>query len=249
MTKWIDARVIEVKKWKYPLFSLILHAKISPFIAGQFAKIVIFKNEKKIQRAYSYVNSPKDKNLEFYIACIKNGKITNALYKLMPGNNIVISKKSFGFFTLKEVPQTENLWMISTGTAIGPYLSMLQDGGKEIKKFKKIILIHAVRYINQLNYLNVINKIKLQYGSKFIFQKIVSREKNKECLFGRIPKLLLNNEIEKKIHVKINSNNTHIMLCGNPSMLKNTYKVLKEKYDLQKNLRRRKGHITMENYW
>ncbi|BGI51616.1 MAG: ferredoxin--NADP(+) reductase [Buchnera aphidicola (Ceratovacuna japonica)] len=250
MTDWIKATVIKIKKWKFPLFSIILNAKISPFIAGQFTKIAILKNKKKIQRAYSYVNSPKNKNLEFYITYVKNGIITKKLYNLKPGKIVMISKKSFGFFTLKEIPSTRNLWMISTGTAIGPYLSILQDDNEEIKKFKKIILIHAVRYKNQFNYKNIIKKIMFKHKNNFIFQKIVSREKlNKKYLFGRIPKLFSNDSIEKITKTKINNKNSHFMICGNPNMVKDTNKILIEKYKLKKNLRKNPGHITNENYW
>ncbi|WP_343184026.1 ferredoxin--NADP reductase [Buchnera aphidicola (Ceratovacuna keduensis)] len=250
MTDWIEANVIKIKKWKFPLFSIIINAKILPFIPGQFTKIAIFENEKKIQRAYSYVNSPKNKNLEFYIAYVKNGIITKKLYNLNPGNKIMISKKSFGFFTLKEIPKTKNIWMISTGTAIGPFLSILQNGGKEIKKFNRIILIHAVRYKNQFNYKKIIKKIKLKYNNNFLFQKIVSREKlGKNYLFGRIPELFNNNTIEKKINININNKNSHFMICGNPNMVKDTRKILIKKYKLKKNLRKKPGNITTENYW
>ncbi|WP_343154769.1 FAD-binding oxidoreductase [Buchnera aphidicola (Pseudoregma panicola)] len=249
MTEWIEATIIKIKKWKFPLFSIIVNAKILPFKAGQFTKIAILKNGKKIQRAYSYVNSPKNKNLEFYVTYVKNGVITKHLYDLNPGNKIIISKKSFGFFTLTEIPKTKYLWMISTGTAIGPYLSILQYGGKEIKKFNKIILIHAVRYKNQLNYKKILKKIKLKYNN-FIFQKVVSREKlNKKYLFGRIPKLLNDNVIEKKMNIKINNKNSHFMICGNPDMVKDTKQILIKKYKLKKNLRKLPGNITTENYW
>ncbi|WP_343188204.1 ferredoxin--NADP reductase [Buchnera aphidicola (Ceratoglyphina bambusae)] len=248
MTTWIKAKVIKIKKWNFPLFSITLHANILPFIAGQFAKIGVIHNGKKIQRAYSYVNSPKEKNLEFYITYVKNGLITKMLYKLNVNDEIMISKESFGFFTLKEIPKRKNLLMISTGTAIGPYLSILQDGS-DTKKFKKIILIHAVRYKNQFNYKNIIKKIKKKYKNKFKFQRITSRKIYKKCLFGRITTLLNNDKIEKSIGIKINSKNFHVMLCGNPNMLKDTYKILKNKYNLEKHLRKKPGNITMENYW
>ncbi|WP_343189934.1 ferredoxin--NADP reductase [Buchnera aphidicola (Astegopteryx bambusae)] len=249
MNNWTTATVVKVKKWKFPLFSLVVNAKILPFKAGQFTKIAIFQNGKKIQRAYSYVNSPKDKNIEFYIAYIEDGILTKKLFNLKIKDKILIHKKSFGFFTIENIPKTKHLWMISTGTAIGPYLSILQHGGKKIKKFKKIILLNAVRYKKHFNYKNIIKKISQKYKNKFIFKKIISREKCEKCLFGRIPNLLLTNKIEKKIKIYINPNDSHIMLCGNPKMLKDTKKILEEKYNLKKHLIKKPGNITMENYW
>jgi ferredoxin--NADP+ reductase len=40
-----------------------------------------------------------------------------------------------GFFVLEEVPDCDTLWMLATGTAIGPYLSILQEG-KDLDRFK-----------------------------------------------------------------------------------------------------------------
>ncbi|MDE5285896.1 MAG: ferredoxin--NADP(+) reductase, partial [Buchnera aphidicola] len=107
---------------------------------------------KKITRSYSYVNAPSNQVLEFYIIRIKNGKLSNILYNLKKNDKIFIKKQSYGFFTLKEVPYCKFLWMFATGTAIGPYLSILQEE-QNIDRFKKIILIHAVRYYNDLSYL------------------------------------------------------------------------------------------------
>ena len=42
--------------------------------------------------------------------------------------------------------------------------------------------------------------------------------------------------------------NTHVMLCGNPDMLRDTTIELK-KIGIEKHRRRSPGHITTENYW
>ncbi|WP_343153633.1 FAD-binding oxidoreductase [Buchnera aphidicola (Mindarus keteleerifoliae)] len=247
MTKWIRAKVLKIKKWSPNLFSLILKAKIAPFIPGQYNKLLLNKKS-SIQRAYSYVNSSNKQNLEFYILLIPNGKMTPFLYSLNVNEKIYISKESFGFFTIREIPKKEILWMFSTGTAIGPYLSILQEK-KEILRFKKIVLIHAIRYFKDLNYLPLINNIKKQYGEKFSFISVTSREKNKNSLFGRIPKLIENNSIENKLNLKIQKETSHIMLCGNPNMVKDTIKLLYNIKNMRKHLRRKCGEITSENYW
>ncbi|MBZ2279596.1 MAG: FAD-binding oxidoreductase, partial [Buchnera aphidicola] len=135
--------------------------KISSFDAGQFTQLSLYdpSTKKKITRAYSYVNAPSDKKLEFYIIRVKNGKLSNLLYNLKQNDKIFIKKKSSGFFTLNEIPSCKFLWMFATGTAIGPYLSILQEG-KNINKFKKIILIHAVRYYCDLSYLPLMKQLE-----------------------------------------------------------------------------------------
>ncbi|AAM68098.1 ferredoxin--NADP(+) reductase [Buchnera aphidicola] len=257
MNPWINANVLKVHKWTQNLFSLILNAEIAPFQAGQFTKLALneeninFSNnvkKKKIQRAYSFVNAPSNKNLEIYIVRILNGKLSNLLYNLKSGDNLFIKEKSFGFFTLDEIPNCKTLWMFATGTGIGPYCSILQEY-KNINRFKNIILIHAVRYQNELTYLPLMKQLYKSYNGKLKIETIVSREKNHNSLYGRIPLLLQNQILEKKIGLKINRNDSHVMLCGNPAMVKDTYLFLQKDRCMQKNLRRKHGHITMENYW
>ncbi|AYN24520.1 FAD-binding oxidoreductase [Buchnera aphidicola] len=257
MNPWINANVLKVHKWTENLFSLILHASISPFQAGQFTKLALNEEnitssnniqKKKIQRAYSFVNAPSNKNLEIYIVRVPNGKLSNLLYNLKSGDSLFIKKNSFGFFTLDEIQTCETLWMFATGTAIGPYCSILQEG-KDVNRFKNIVLIHAVRYKNDLTYLPLMKELHKKYNGKLKIETILSREKIDNSLHGRIPFLLKNQILEKKIGLKINSNNSHVMLCGNPFMVKDTYLFLQENRLMKKNLRRKRGHITMENYW
>ncbi|AZP36419.1 Ferredoxin--NADP reductase [Candidatus Annandia adelgestsuga] len=246
--EWIKAKVKKINIWNNNLFSIILKAKINNFIAGQFVRLTTLKSKNNIRRAYSYVNSPNNKNLEFYIVKINSGNLSNELYNLKKNDYILITKESFGFFTLNEIPKCKNLWMFSTGTAIGPYLSILQYK-KNLTFFKNLILVHAVKFIKDLSYLILINNLKKKYKNKLKVILIVSREKSNISILGRIPKLISNGVIEKKTNIKINKKNDHIMLCGNPNMIIETQKLLKKKYNMKKNLRRIPGNITIENYW
>jgi len=251
MNPWINADILMVKRWTKNLFSLILSAPIEPFLAGQFTKLALYKdssNKDKIQRAYSYVNAPHEKEIEIYIVRVLNGQLSNLLYNLQSGDKILIKKKSFGFFIIDEIPDCETLWMFATGTAIGPYCSILKEG-KNLNRFKNIILIHAVRYQNELIYLPLMKQLQKKYNGKLKIQTILSREKNESSLTGRIPFLLQSEILEKNIGLIIHPKTSHVMLCGNPFMVKDTYLFLKNNRNMEKHLRRKKGHITMENYW
>ncbi|WP_343154232.1 FAD-binding oxidoreductase [Buchnera aphidicola (Aphis aurantii)] len=250
MNPWIDAEILKIKKWTKNLFSIFLKANISEFQAGQFTKLALFDSDtnKKIQRAYSFVNAPSNKNLEIYIARIKNGKLSNLLYNLKKGDNVFIKKYSFGFFILNEIPTCEILWMLATGTAIGPYCSILEEN-KDLDRFKHVVLVHAVRYQNELTYLPLMQKLHSKYNGKLKIQTIVSREKNNNSLLGRIPFLLQTEILEKKIGLEMNCKNSHVMLCGNPNMVKETCSLLHTLKNMNKHLRKKNGHITTENYW
>ncbi|QCI19563.1 ferredoxin--NADP(+) reductase [Buchnera aphidicola] len=250
MSIWTTAKIIRIKKWTDQLFTVFMTAKIDNFIAGQFSKISILTgNTKRIQRAYSYVNPPNNNILEFYISRISEGCLSPTLYSLKPKDKVFITKKSFGCFTLNNISSCKILWMIATGTAIGPYLSILQQKNEEIKKFKHIILIHAVRYSQDLTYSSTIQKLEKIYYGKLIFKSIVSREKTKASLFGRIPNLLINQQLEKSVNYFISPHTSHVMLCGNPNMVKETCDVLQKNYKMKKNFKKNHGNISSENYW
>ncbi|WMY94927.1 MAG: ferredoxin--NADP(+) reductase [Arsenophonus sp.] len=248
MTTWIKGKIIKNHKWNNSLFSLIIHASIEPFIPGQFAKLALEINGERIQRAYSYVNAPNEKKLEFYLIKVPYGKLSPHLAVLNPGDSIYITKKSAGFFLLEKLPTSRTLWMLSTGTAIGPFLSILQFG-KDLSRFHKIILVHAVRYSKDLSYLSLIKKLEKKYQGKLKIQTIVSRENIPGALKGRIPQLIENGELEKSVQTTISVSNSHVMLCGNPNMVKDTQNLLKIQRGMKKNLRSQTGQITSEQYW
>ncbi|CAL4325123.1 Flavodoxin/ferredoxin--NADP reductase [Buchnera aphidicola (Chaitophorus populicola)] len=250
MTVWIKAKIQKIKYWKKNLLYLSLKASINKFIAGQFSKIRIenLNKNQKIQRAYSFVNPPHSNKIEFFITLIQQGEMSKKLIKLKEKQEILISKESYGFFTLKEIQKSKMLWMFSTGTAIGPYLSILQEK-KDTEKFEKIILVHSVRYFSDLKYLNLINNIHKLYKGKLLVIITITRENKKNFYYGRIQKLLLNKSLEKKLSVNINKENSNIMLCGNPNMVEDLFKFFVKEKKMTKNLRRKPGNITRENYW
>ncbi|XRX42633.1 MAG: ferredoxin--NADP reductase [Buchnera aphidicola (Eriosoma harunire)] len=249
MNRWLNGTVFKITKWTKFLFSIIIRAPIKPFSAGQFNQLAMINtNGKTIQRAYSYVNSPNNCNLEFYITLIPQGTFTNYLYKLKPGDNILINKNSFGFFTIDNIHNCDILWMFASGTGIGPFLSILQEG-TWVCKFKKIILIHSVKYVNDLTYISLINHFKKLYKNRFIFEAITSQEYTHRFLHGRITDFIHNNQLEIKIGYEIQPKTSHVMICGNPNMVKHMKLLLQTTKKLRKNLKKTPGQITTENYW
>ncbi|MGP1956512.1 MAG: ferredoxin--NADP(+) reductase [Arsenophonus sp. NC-PE1-MAG3] len=248
MPNWVTGKIIKNHKWTDSLFSLILEAPIKSFIAGQYAKLALEINDHRIQRAYSYVNAPNDKQLEFYLVSVPEGKLSPQFETLKPGDSIYITEEASGFFVLKELPDCEILWMLSTGTAIGPFLSILQLG-ENLARFKQMILVHAVRYAEDLSYLPLMKKLEKKYQGKLKIQTIVSREKKIGSLTGHIPALIESGQLEQVVKVKIDPSTSHVMLCGNPQMVKDTQQLLKTQRGMNKHLRRKAGQVTSEQYW
>jgi len=245
--KWIKGEVVSVKHWTESLYSIRIAAPEVKFIAGQYTKIALSIDNKLVARPYSFVNSPNDEFLEFYSVSVPNGPLSSALQKLKNGDQINVGPNGNGFLILNEIPEVENIWMLATGTGIGPYLSILKTA-ESWTKFNKVVLVHAVRYTKELTYQKVINELKDKYGERLKYITYVSREDSPNSLKGRIPDSIANGVLQKKAGVTISQGGSHIMLCGNPEMVKDTTIQLKN-IGLKKHRRSSPGHITTENYW
>ncbi len=196
MADWVTGKVTKVQNWTDALFSLTVHAPINPFTAGQFTKLGLEIDGERVQRAYSYVNAPDNPNLEFYLVTVPQGKLSPRLAALKPGDEVQVVSDASGFFVLDEVPDCETLWMLATGTAIGPYLSILQYG-QDVTRFKNLVLVHAARFAADLSYLPLMLELQQRYEGKLRIQTVVSRESVPGSLTGRVPALIENGELEK----------------------------------------------------
>ncbi|MEN4770852.1 ferredoxin--NADP(+) reductase [Duffyella gerundensis] len=248
MAEWVNATVKEVKNWTDSLFSLVVNAPVDPFIAGQFAKLGLEIDGQRVQRAYSYVNAPNNPDLEFYLVDVPDGKLSPRLHALQAGDSLMVTKEAAGFFVIDEIPQCDTLWMLATGTAIGPYLSILQQG-ENLARFQHIVLVHATRYAADLSYLPLMQQLQQSYGDKLRIQTVVSREQVAESLTGRVPALIESGELESRVGLTIDAESSHVMLCGNPQMVRDTQQVLMTSREMRKHLKRKPGHITSEHYW
>ncbi|WP_039055232.1 ferredoxin--NADP(+) reductase [Enterobacter sp. Bisph1] len=248
MAEWVTGKVTKVQFWTDALFSLTVHGPVRPFTAGQFAKLGLEIDGERVQRAYSYVNAPSNPDLEFYLVIVPEGKLSPRLAALQPGDEVQLVSEAAGFFVLEEVPECETLWMLATGTAIGPYLSILQEG-KDLERFKNLVLVHAVRYAADLSYLPLMLELQKRYEGKLRIQTVVSREAISGSLTGRVPALIESGALEEAVGLEMKAETSHVMLCGNPQMVRDTTQLLKDSRQMAKHLRRRPGHITAEHYW
>jgi len=61
--------------------------------------------------------------------------------------------------------------------------------------------------------------------------------------------LIESGELERAVGLTMRAEDSHVMLCGNPQMVRDTQQLLKETRQMAKHLRRRPGHMTAEHYW
>lgn len=246
VSNWVEAKVKDSVWWTDALFSLIVNADVEPFKAGQFTKLSVMMDDKRIARAYSYVNAPSSPDLEFYLINVADGLLSQQLAKLKPGDSVMIERRASGFFTLDEIPKSKQLWMLSTGTAIGPYLSMLEQGDVW-QQFEKVVLVHGVRLNADLSYQAKITRLQQQYP-QLQYVSVVSREQPIQGLHGRITEHIANETLFNHCQLVPTPDTAQFMVCGNPEMVQDTSAILIDK-GYSRNRRRDPGQITVEQYW
>jgi ferredoxin--NADP+ reductase len=213
------------------------------FQAGQFVRIAL---EEDLARPFSFVNPPADPVLEFYGIVVPEGPLSPRLARLRAGERLLVASNPAGFLVLSEVPDADTLWLVSTGTGIAPFLSILRTQ-TPWRRFASVVLVHAVRHARELVYRNLIGEIKQRHHNIFHYVTFVSREAAPGSLAGRIPAAIRDGRMETAAGLPINEH-SHVMLCGNPDMLKDASSALAER-GLRKHRRRAPGHITVESFW
>jgi ferredoxin--NADP+ reductase len=245
--RWSRGKVYALHRWTDALYSVQVEADVQPFLAGQFTKLGMEIDDEFVERPYSYVNAPHEKPLEFYFVTVLEGPLSQRMTTLERGDTLWVMRKPAGFLTLNEVPDAPHLWMLSTGTAIGPFLSILKTE-QPWERFERVVLVHAVRKAEELSYGDSMRRLRDTHADRFQFVPFVSREHTSFALPGRIPAALESALLERHVGMTIAAGQSQVMICGNPQMVKDTSAILQQR-GLQRNRRRTPGHITVENYW
>jgi ferredoxin--NADP+ reductase len=251
MSKWVQGTVAGKRQWTDRLVSLQVDAAGVTFVAGQFGRLALpappGSPEDMIGRPYSFVNPPDATPHEFYFITVPGGPLTPRLAALEPGDPVWLLPRANGFFSIAEVPAAAVLWCLATGTGIGPFLSILRTA-EPWTKFRRIVLVHAVRFAEELTYREVIAAVAAAHPAAFSAVSVASRDSHPGALAGRIPDLIRDGQLEACAGAALTADSSHAMLCGNPAMVEDTQKTLEER-GMRRHRRKLPGHITVETYW
>lgn len=246
MGEWIQAQLTTRHDWTEGLMTLRF-AELTPrFIPGQFFNVGLTLGGARVRRAYSAASAP-GAPLEFVISRVANGQLTPSLFDVQPGQTIEIDNGATGFFTLDFLPPgVRDLWLIATGTGIGPYMSMLRAG--LLDQYERVLFVHGARRAVELTYAEELAAFNRQSNRFYVPALTGPGEAVASGLNGRIPALLGSKAFESVTGVEFDPERSHFLLCGNPDMIKDSIGVLEER-GMRRHKRREPGHITTEKYW
>ena len=246
-SKFHTGEVILNHAWTDRLYSLSIRADQKEFKAGQFVSLQLPVDGDYVAKPYSLVNAPEESDIELLYNMVPEGRLSKALAALRPGDRVEFSQPANGFFVLDEVPPSQQLWMVATGTGLGPYISILKTE-EAWQRFQKIVLVHGVALSEELVFAELIQRWQRDHPAQFEYIACVTREHNSAGLHGRVTNLLDSGVLEKTAGLKISPETSHVMLCGNHNMI-DDMKALLAKRGMNRNLRRKPGHITTEQYF
>ncbi len=81
---------------------------------------------KRVERAYSIVSSPYERELEIFIELVEHGELTPLLHKLQVGDELSVRKIAKGRFTLDLKSGHRNHLLLATVTGVAPYVSYVR---------------------------------------------------------------------------------------------------------------------------
>jgi len=232
-------------QWAQGLVSLVLEGESPAFVPGQFFQLGVQGAEGTlVRRSYSAASAP-GAPLEFLVSEVPGGALTPRLCTLGPGDSLLVEDTPLGFFTLAEVPACDVLWLVATGTGLGPFLSMLR-AGSGLDRFSQLVVVHGAPSRDRLAHAEEVRALTAARGARYV--PCVSREEPPAGgLGGRITDALTSGTLEAAASLRVDER-AHVLLCGNPSMIDDMVQLLRQR-GLEKHRRRAPAHFNFEKYW
>jgi ferredoxin--NADP+ reductase len=227
--------VTSVHHWNDTLFSFKTSRDPSfRFHNGHFTMIGIELEGKPLMRAYSIASANYEDELEFFSIKVADGALTSRLQNIQVGDELILSRKPTGTLVVDNLLPGRNLFLISTGTGLAPFMSIIKD--PEIyERYDRVILTHGVRYVSELAYADYITDelpsnefFGEMISEKLTYYPTVTREPFHNT--GRLTDLMESGKLFEDVGLEpFDIEHDRFMICGSPSMLKDTCAILDER--------------------
>ena len=217
--------VLSIHHWSDTLFSFkTTRSRGLRFKNGHFIMIGLEVDGRPLLRAYSLASANYEEHLEFYSIKVQSGALTSRLQHLKPGDDILIGNKPTGTLVTSTLRPGKRLYMLSTGTGLAPFMSIIRDPAT-YETYDEVILAHGVRTIDELGYSDYIQNelpqhefIGEEVRRKLRYYPAVTREAFSNQ--GRLTDLLRSGKLSRDLNLpELHPSDDRVMICGNQSML------------------------------
>jgi len=228
-------RVLSVHHWNETVFSFTTTRNESlRFENGHFVMMGMLIDGKPLMRAYSIASANHEEFLEFLSIKVANGPLTSRLQNIKRGDEVLVSRKPTGTLLLHDLNPGKRLYLLSSGTGLAPFMSIIKDP-QTYERFEKIILVHGVRYRSELAYRDFIEwelthheYLGEQVRNQLVYFPTVTRERFRYQ--GRVTSLIDSGKLFADIGMPpLNPAEDRVMICGSPAMLADLSAMLDER--------------------
>jgi ferredoxin--NADP+ reductase len=232
MSAFLTEHVTAVRHWNEQLFSFRTSRDESlRFRNGQFVMVGLEVDGKPLARAYSIASANYEEELEFFSIKVQNGPLTSRLQHISVGDPVLVSRKPVGSLVLDDLRPGRNLYLLSTGTGLAPFLSVVKDP-ETYERFERVVLVHGARRIKDLAYADylqhelgrdeIIGKVVKE---KLMYYATVTREPFRNR--GRLTDLIESGRLFEDIGLPtLDPKTDRAMVCGSSAMLEQTRRIL-----------------------
>jgi ferredoxin--NADP+ reductase len=220
--------ITSVHRWNEELFSLKMTRPASfRFRSGEFIMIGLPKEDgKPLLRAYSMASPSYAEELEFLSIIVQDGPLTSRLQHIAPGDPVYLGKKPTGTLVTDALLPGKRLFMLSTGTGLAPFMSLVRDP-EVYEMFEEVIVVHSVRRVADLAYRELLESklegdplLEDDQRARMIYVPTVTREPFRTQ--GRIQQLVDDGRLfeQSKGPRRFVPDEDRVMLCGSMAMIK-----------------------------
>ncbi len=194
------------------------------FRSGEFVMIGLMHGERPLLRAYSIASPAWDERLSFYSIKVPDGPLTSRLQHIEPGAEILIGRKPTGTLVLDALTPAERLFLLSTGTGVAPFASLIREP-ETYERYDEVIVTHTCRTDAELNYSREI--VADAYADPLVGEQakaklrlVTSLTRQAHPLQGRVTALIENGQLFFSFGARpFDPGLDRIMICGSAPML------------------------------
>jgi ferredoxin/flavodoxin---NADP+ reductase len=231
--KFFQARITERAEFADDLWMIRVDPGIEfKFTAGQYATLGVETDKGLIERAYSIVSSPYERELEFFFELVPIGELTPLLYKLGPGDLVTSRKVAKGRFTLDMTSGRTKHFLLCTVTGVAPFVSYARTLMKDWAEGRfsgehQLFVVHGASHSKEFGYREELERIAAQVPW-LTYVPTVSRpweDPDWSWETGRVDDLIR----KYGDQWSLDTDSTTAYLCGHPEMVEHGKAILRRR--------------------